>query len=191
MGTALIYILVSATLALLLQLLRHGKGHVELADCTVYRYSRNFARFYLLMMPIGWGMVAFIYSTDPRQSPHDIRFFVFVVLLVAMGCIPVFGYVYAASYRVRVDQLGIEYGSPFRVGRVEFASVGALATVRGRGIDYWILSPAQEGLAKIGGSVQDFESLRSDVEHATRSSKVALFEFDGLNNSQERIKRCK
>ena len=157
MVTALSYILVSVTLALLLPLLRRGKDHEESGDCTVYRYSRNFGRFFLLIIPIYAGMVAFVYSTDPRESPHSIRFFVFAAIWVAMGCVPVFFYLYATSYRVRVDRLGIEYGSLFRVRRVKFASVGALATVRGKGIDYWVLSPAQERLAKIGGSVQDFD----------------------------------
>jgi len=187
MVTALTYILVSVTLALLLPLLRRGKGHEESGDSTVYRYSKNVGRLFLLMIPICAGMVAFIYSTNPRGSPHGIRFFVFAALWVAMACVPVFGYVYATSYRVRVDRLGIEYGSLFRVRRVEFASVGALATVRGKGIDYWILSPAQERLAKIGGSVQDFDSLQADIEHATRSSNVTLFMFDGLDSWQERV----
>jgi hypothetical protein len=187
MVTALTYILVSVTLALLLPLLRRGKGHEESGDCTVYRYSRNFGRFFLLIIPIYAGMVAFVYSTDPRESPHGIRFFVFAAIWVAMGCVPVFFYLYATSYRVRVDRLGIEYGSLFRVRRVEFASVGALATVRGKGIDYWVLSPAQERLAKIGGSVQDFDSLQADIEHATRGSNVTLFKFDGLDSWQERV----
>jgi len=58
--------------------------------------------------------------------------------------------------------------------------------MRGKGVDYWLFSPAGQCIAKIGGSVQNFNSLQDDVELGTRSKKVMLYDFDTLRGWQER-----
>jgi hypothetical protein len=54
-------------------------------------------------------------------------------------------------------------------------------------VDYWLFSANNQCIAKIGGSGQDFSSLQDDVEVATRSKKVMLYDFETLRGWQERV----
>jgi hypothetical protein len=58
--------------------------------------------------------------------------------------------------------------------------------MRGKGVDYWLFSSNDKCIAKIGGSVQDFESLQDDVELGTRSKKVMLYDFETFQGWRER-----
>jgi len=53
--------------------------------------------------------------------------------------------------------------------------------------DYWIFSPTGHCIAKIGGSVNDFDSLKSAVEFHTRSTKVLLHNWETFQGWQERV----
>ena len=86
-----------------------------------------------------------------------------------------------------MDSRGVTVVSLFRVRRIEFADIGEIATVRGRGVDNYLYSPDHKCLAKLGGSIDDFDSLKDDVEYATRSRNVMLYDLDPARGWQERI----
>lgn len=91
-----------------------------------------------------------------------------------------------ARYRVGTDPRGITVTSLFRVRSIPFTDIAAIATIRGKGVDYWLFSPNGQCIAKIGGSVQNFDSLQDDVELGTRSKKVMLCDLESLRGWQER-----
>jgi hypothetical protein len=73
-----------------------------------------------------------------------------------------------------------------RVRFIAFNDIAAIATLRGKGTDYWLFSLNGRCMAKIGGSVQDFSSLQDDVELATRSKQVILYDWSTFEGWQER-----
>jgi hypothetical protein len=137
------------------------------------------------MIPVLAGLTILVWSRGslPPQGGELIALTLFAVAMIGL---PAFGYAYTERYRVRVDGQGLTLVSLFRERRINFSDVGEIATVRGKGVDYWLFSRAHERLAVIGGSVEDFESPRNDVESATRSSSVTLYEFETLRGWQER-----
>ena len=185
MVVGLSYFLTSLTLAIVLPLLRGGQSHEQEGESAIYRYSRRWGRCFLFMIPLMAGMMAFIWSTY-SVPPHGAGLIAFGAFAAAFICIPVFGFEYAERYRIVVDSRGVTVRSLFRIRRIEFSEIGEIATVRGRGIDYYLFSPDHKCLAKLGGSVDDFGSLQDDVEHGTRSRKVMLYELDALLGWRER-----
>jgi hypothetical protein len=151
----------------------------------VYRYSRTFGRFFLLLIPIFAGMVFTIYSSDSKP-PQGSGLVVFSIFALTMLTVPIFGYAYATRYQVSVNPLGVTVKSIFSVRFIAFTNIAAIATMRGKGVDYWLFSPSGQCIAKIGGSIQGFESLQDDVELGTRSKKVMLYDFETLRGWQER-----
>lgn len=111
----------------------------------------------------------------------------FSMFTLAVMAILIFGYAYATRYQVSVDPLGVTVKSLFRVRFIAFTDIAAIATMRGKGIDYWLFSPSGQCIAKIGGSVQDFESLRDDIEVGTRSKDVMVYDYETLSRWQERV----
>src|SRR5580698_9229245 len=186
MIVGLTYFLTSLTLAIILPLLHGDQNHEQIGDSAIYRYSKRWGRFFLFMIPVMAGMMVFIWSTDPHH-PHGIALIVFGAVAVAFVGFPALFYAYCQSYRIIVDSRGVTVASRFRVRRIEFAKIGEIATVRGRGVDYYLFSPEHKCLAKLGGSVDDFDSLKDDVEHATRSRNVMLYNLDPALGWQERI----
>jgi hypothetical protein len=139
------------------------------------------------MIPVFAGMAFIIYSSDSKP-PDGLGLVVFGIFAAAMISFPIFGYAYAMRYRVSVDaRRGITIVSVFRSRFVAFSDIAAIATMRGKGVDYWLFSANNQCIAKIGGSVQDFSSLQDDVEVATRSKKVMLYDFETLRGWQERV----
>lgn len=178
------YFLASLTLAILLPYLRGDKGNEHGDDSSIYRYPKNFSRVFLVMLPILGGITAFLYLSRP-PIPHGGDFVAFNLFGLVMIGLPVLGHSYAERYRVNVDRRGLTVISLFGVRRVEFADIAEIATVHGKGVDYWLFSSTHQCLAKIGGSVGDFESLQNDVESGTRSASVMLYDFENLRGWQE------
>ena len=152
----------------------------------VYRYSRTFGKFFLFLIPVFAAMVFIIYSSDSKP-PQGSGLVAFSMFTLAVMAILIFGYAYATRYQVSVDPLGVTVKSLFRVRFIAFTDIAAIATMRGKGIDYWLFSPSGQCIAKIGGSVQDFESLRDDIEVGTRSKDVMVYDYETLSRWQERV----
>jgi hypothetical protein len=182
----LTYILASLTLAIILPLLHGEQSHEQVGESAIYRYSKKWGKLFLFMIPVMAGIMFWVWFTDPHP-PHGVALIVFSAIWAAIVGVPVFGYEYAERYRIIVDSRGVTVVSLFRVRRIEFADIGEIATVRGRGVDYYLFSPDHKCVAKLGGSVDDFDSLKDDVEHATRSRKVMLYDLDPALGWQERI----
>jgi hypothetical protein len=161
---------------------RNSSGEEE----HVYRYSKTFGKFFLFMIPVMMGMVFGIYSSYSKP-PEGSGLAVFSVFALAMVAFPVFGYAYVARYRVSVDSPGVTVRSLFRKRFIAFSDIAAIATMRGKGVDYWLFSFNDRCIAKIGGSVQDFESLQDDVELGTRSRLVMLYDWETFQGWRERI----
>jgi hypothetical protein len=186
MIVGLTYVLTSLMLAFILPRLHGDQSHEQVGESAIYRYSKKWGKLFLIMIPVMTAIMFSIWFTDPHP-PHGIALIVSSAIWAAMVGVPVFGYEYAARYRIIVDNRGVTVVSLFRVRRIEFANIGEIATVRGRGVDYYLFSPDHKCLAKLGGSVDDFDSLKDDVEHATRSSKVMLYNLDPALGWQERM----
>lgn len=186
MIVGLTYVLTSLMLAFILPRLHGDQSHEQVGESAIYRYSKKWGKLFLIMIPVMAAIMFSIWFTDPHP-PHGIALIVSSAIWAAMVGVPVFGYEYAARYRIIVDNRGVTVVSLFRVRRIEFANIGEIATVRGRGVDYYLFSPDHKCLAKLGGSVDDFDSLKDDVEHATRSSKVMLYNLDPALGWQERM----
>jgi hypothetical protein len=163
-----------------------SSGQNEEEHVHVYRYSRTVGKCFLFMIPVFVGMALIIYSSHSKP-PKASGLVVFSLLAIAMVAFPIFGYAYAMRYRVSVDTRGITIASVFRSRFFAFSDIAAVATMRGRGVDYWLFSASNRCIAKIGGSVQDFSSLQDDVELATRSKQVTLYDFETLRGWQERV----
>jgi hypothetical protein len=185
-GAAIGFLAVSLVIAnvLLLRGLSSSIGQNE--EEHVYRYTKTFGKFFLFMIPVFAGLAFIIYSSDSKP-PEGSGLVVFSILAIAMVSFPLFGYAYAMRYRVSVDARGITIVSVFRSRFVAFSDIAAVATMRGKGVDYWLFSASNRCIARIGGSVQDFSSLQDDVELATRSKKVMLYDFETLRGWQERV----
>jgi hypothetical protein len=138
------------------------------------------------MIPVMAGWMFIIWSSDSRP-PQGLGLVIFGTFAVGMVGLPVFGFAYVQRYRVSVDPRGITVTSLFRVRFIAFSDIAAIATMRGKGIDYWLFSSNGRCIAKIGGSVQNFESLQHEVEFATRSKKVMLYEWQTLQGWRERV----
>jgi len=164
-----------------------SRGSEQREEAHVYRYSKMFGKCFLFMIPVFAGMAFIIYSSDSKP-PEGLGLVVLGIFCAAMIAFPIFGYAYAMRYRVSVDaRRGITIVSVFRSRFVAFSDIAAIATMRGKGVDYWLFSANNQCIAKIGGSVQDFGSLQDDVEVATRSKKVMLYDFETLRGWQERV----
>jgi hypothetical protein len=185
MIVGLTFILASLTLAIILPLLRGDQSHEQVGDSAVYRYSKKWGKLFLFMIPAMAGIMFSVWFTDPHP-PHGVALIVFSAIWAAIVGVPVFGYEYTDRYRIIADSQGVTVVSLFKVRRIEFADIGEIATVRGRGVDYYLFSPDHKCLAKLGGSVDDFDSLKDDVEHGTRSRKVMLYDLDPRLGWQER-----
>lgn len=162
-----------------------SRGPEPSAQERVYQYSKDFARFFLYMIPIWAGMALVIgfSGSAPHQSNNLVAS---SALALAMIALPLFGYAYVKRYRVIVDERGITITSLFRTRFIAFGDIAATATMSGRGKDYWLFSPRGECIAKIGGSIENFSSLQYDVESGTRSRSVTLYDFEVLRGWQER-----
>jgi hypothetical protein len=184
-GAAISFIAVSLVVANLILLKGFSRSSGQSEEEHVYRYSKTIGRFFLFMIPVFAGMAFLIYSSD-HEPPEGSGLVVFSVFAVAMVGFPIFFYAYATRYRVSVDPRGITIVSLLRDRFIAFADIAAIATMRGKGVDYWLFSPNGRCIAKIGGSVQHFSSLQDDVELGTRSKKVMLYDFETFQGWRER-----
>src|ERR1700735_5650529 len=160
-GAAISYLAVSLVIANVILFKGFSQSHAQGDEQGVYRYSKTFGKFFLFMIPVFVGMVFIIWLSD-STPPEGLGLVVFSVLAVAMIGFPVFGYAYVARYRVSVDPRGITVTSLFRVRFIPFTDIAVIATVQGKGVDYWLFSLNGQCIAKIGGSVQNFNSLQDD-----------------------------
>jgi hypothetical protein len=183
---AVVFLGVSLVVANVILFRGFSRGSEQSEQEHVYRYSKTFGKFFLFMIPVCAGMAFIVYSSDSKP-PKGSGLVVFSAFAVAIIAFPIFGYAYAMRYRVSVDSRGITIVSVFRSRFVAFSEIAAIATMRGKGIDYWLFSASNQCIAKIGGSVQDFSSLQDDVEFATRSRKVTLYDFETLRGWQKRV----
>jgi hypothetical protein len=182
---AISFIAVSLAIANTMVLKAYSHSREQNEEDHVYRYSRTFGKFFLFMIPVMAGMMFFMWSTDP----HPLRGGELVAFGMASGVfigLPVFGYAFVIRYRVSVDNRGITVASVFMVRFIAFSDIAAIATMRGKGTDYWLYSVNGRCIAKIGGSVQDFSSLQDDVELATRSKQVILYDWNTFQGWRER-----
>jgi hypothetical protein len=184
MVTALTYLFTSLTLVFLLPLLRRGSGHEEVGEVKIYRYSKNINRFFLLLIPL-LAVVATVFSPFPLGQPNS-NFIAFAVFAIFTISLPTLLYLYFSSYRVRIDSAAIEILSIFGNKLISFQLVSQIATYSHKSVDLWLYDATDKTLAKIGGSLQDFDLLLSDVERHTRSPNVIRFVGDAYSGWKER-----
>jgi Bacterial PH domain len=184
-GEAISFMAVSLVIANVILFKGFSQRGEQTEEDHSYRYSRTFGKFFLFMIPVFAGMAFIIYSSDSKP-PEGSGLAVFSVFAVAMVGFPILGYAYVTRYRVSVDARGITVVSLFRNRFVAFSDIAAIATMRGKGVDYWLFSPNDRCIAKIGGSVQNFESLQDDVELGTRFKKVMLYDFETFQGWREK-----
>ena len=184
-GAAIAFLAVSLVIANIILFRGFSQNREQNEQDGVYRYSKFFSKFFLFMIPVFAGMDFFIWFSD-SSPPQGLGLVIFGAFAIVIVGFPVFGYAYVARYRVRVDPRGIEVTSLLRVRFISFSDIAAIATMRGKGVDYWLFSPDGQCIAKIGGSVQDFDSLQGDVEFATRSKKVMLYDWQTFQGWRER-----
>ncbi len=152
----------------------------------VYQYAREYRSVFLFGIPVFVGMLVVIAFSD-RQPPHGTGLIEFSAMAIAVLSMPLLGYAYARRYRVTVDARGVTVRSLFRTKFVAFSEISAIATLRGRGgVDYCLYASSGACIAKIGGSVENFESLQFDVESGVQSKLVTLYEWDLLHGWQQR-----
>jgi hypothetical protein len=184
-SVAISFIAVSLVIANIIVFKAYFHSREQTDEEHVYRYSRAFGKLFLFMIPVMAGMMFVIWPTDT----HPLRGGELVAFSMASSVfigIPFFGYAFVIRYRVSVDNRGITVASLFKVRFIAFSDIAAIATMRGKGADYWLFSPNGRCIAKIGGSVLDFSSLQDDVELATRSKQVMLYDWNAFQGWQER-----
>jgi hypothetical protein len=185
-GAAMGFLAVSLVIANVILFRGFSRSSWQNEEEHVYRYSKTIGKFFLFMIP-AFAVMAFVIYSSESKPPEGSGLVLFSVLTIAMTAFPIFGYAYATRYRVSVDARGITIVSIFRSRFVAFSDIAAVATIRGKGVDYLLFSASNQCIARIGGSVQDFSSLQHDVERATRSTKVTLYDFATLRGWQERV----
>jgi hypothetical protein len=185
-GGAISFMVVSLVIANVILFKRFSKNSQQSEEEHVYRYSKTFGKFFLFMIPVFVGM-AFIIWFSGSKTPEGSDLVVFSAFGVVMVGFPIFGYAYATRYRVSVDPRGITLVSLFTNRFIAFTEIAAIATMRGKGVDYWLFSLEGKCIAKIGGSAQDFESLQDDVELGTRSKKVMVYDWGTFQGWRERV----
>lgn len=185
-GEAISFCLISLVLANILLFKGFSKVRPQITEEGVYRYSKYFSKFFLFMTLVWTGM-AFIIGFSGSAPPQGNGLIAFSAVAIAMVGFPVLGYVYVERYRVTVEQRGVTVTSLFKARFIAFADIAAIATMSGRGKDYWLFSRTGECMARIGGSIENFSSLQYDVELGTRSKDVMLYDFEILRGWRERV----
>jgi hypothetical protein len=183
-SAAIAFLAVSLVIANVILFRAYSKRRDQ-GENSVYRYSKTFGTFFLFMIPVFAGMEVFIWYSD-SSPPQGLGLVIFGASAVGMVGLPVFGFAYVQRYRVGVDPRGITVTSLFKVRFIAFNDIAAIATLRGKGVDYWLFARNNRCIAKIGGSVQDFDSLQDEVEFATRSKKVMLYDWQTFQGWRER-----
>jgi hypothetical protein len=183
MITGLTYLFTSLALVFLLPILRRGSGHEELGEVKIYRYSKNINRFFMLLIPV-FVIPATVYSPFPLGQPNSslIAFAGFTIFMISL---PTIIYLYFSRYRVRIDSTSINVLSIFGNKSIRFRLVSKIATYSNKSVDLWLYDESDKTLAKIGGSLQDFDFLLLDVEHNTRSPNVILFKGNAYTGWEE------
>jgi hypothetical protein len=184
-GAAIAFLAVSLVIANIILFRGFSQSREQSDEQGVYRYSKFFGRFFLFMIPVFVGVDFFIWYSD-SAPPEGLGLVIFSVFTTGIVGLPVFGYAYVMRYQVSVDPRGVTVTSLFRVRLIAFADIAAIATMRGKGVDYWLFALNGRCIAKIGGSVQDFDSLQDEVEFATRSKKVTLYDWQTFQGWRER-----
>jgi hypothetical protein len=184
-SAAIAFLAVSLVIANVILFRGFSQSREQSGEEGVYRYSGYFGNFFLFMTLVFAGADIFIWFSD-SSPPQGLGLIIFGAFAIGMLGFPVFGYAYVARYRINVDARGITVTSLFRVRSISFSEIAAIATLRGKGVDYWLFASDGRCIAKIGGSVQDFDSLQDEVEFATRSKKVMLYEWQTLQGWRER-----
>lgn len=188
MVTGMTYILISLTLAILMPLLLAGTGHVEIDGVSTYRYPKRVCWFFLGALPFYGAMGLFIFSTmSPQERGSVANVAVFSTTWTCILGLIVFAYFYFDRYRVQIDDHTIAIKSLFGRKVFELARVAQIAVLRGRATDLMLFDEDDHVLVKLGGSLQDFDSLLSELKLHTRSSRVMLYKWDQSGEWREAV----
>jgi len=154
-GAAISFMAVSLVIANVIVFRAFSRGRKQSEEDHVYRYSRNFGKFFLFMIPVFAGMDFVIWSSGskPPAGSDLVLFSAFAVLMVGF---PLFGYAYAMRYGVSVDGPGVTIASLFRTRFIAFSDIAALATMRGK---EWIIGFSRPPVGASAKSVGRFRTL--------------------------------
>jgi hypothetical protein len=179
MVTGMTYILTSLTLAILMPLLLVGSGHEEIGGVSTYRYPKRVCWFFLGALPFYGVMGIFIFSTlSPKERTSVANVTAFGTAWTCILGLIVSAYFYFDRYRLQIDDHLLTIKSPFGRKVLELASVSQIAVLRGRATDLMLFNQENRVLAKLGGSLQDFDSFFSELKQRTRSPQVRLYKWD-------------
>jgi hypothetical protein len=188
MVTGMTYILTSLTLAILMPLLLAGSGHTEVCGVSTYRYPKRVCWFFLGALPIYGAMGAFIFSTmSPQDRGSVAGVAAFATVWACILGLIVFAYFYFDRYRAEIDDHLLTIKSPFGRKVIELAGVAQIAVLRGRATDLMLFDADHHVLAKLGGSLQDFDSFLSQLKLHTRSPRVMLYKWDQSGEWREAV----
>lgn len=175
MFTALTYLMTSLTLAVVLPWVLAGAGHEKLGAADVYRYPKNLGRFFLLLMPVYMALLAFVVIRDLRDGAFAANAIAYGTIAAILLSVLTLAYLFSDRYRVQVDADALRICSIFRVKVVPLGRVAFMASVRDKSECLTLYDASGADLAKVYSSLQDFESLRADIERFTRSPRVMLY----------------
>jgi len=179
MVTGMTYILTSLTLAILMPLLLVGSGHEEVSGVSTYRYPKRVCWFFLGALPFCGALGIFIFSTmSPQERTSVANVAAFGTTWACILGLIVSAYFYFDRYRVQIDDHLLIIKSPFGRKVLELTSLAQIAVLRGRATDLILFNQDNRVLAKLGGSLQDFDSFLSELKLRTRSPQVRLYKWD-------------
>lgn len=175
MFTALTYLMTSLTLAILLPWAMAGSGHERFGDVGIYRYPKNVARVFLLLMPVYMALLGFVVLRDFRDDAFAANAFAYGTIAAVLLALLTLAYLYFNRYRVQIGAEALSICNIFHVKTVPLGQVAFMTSVRDKSECLAIYDASSVVLAKVYGSLQDFDGARCDIERFTRSPRVMLY----------------
>jgi hypothetical protein len=170
--TGFVYVLVSATLAVILYLA--AREHRQKSGETyIFRYPTIWLRVIAFLTPVYSCAALFIYSRDPLVPRSSGFILTLAVLFGGMTVFHALGYFYLKLYEVRVSggRLYVKIWS--REKSISFDQVNQILVVKGgNGVtELTLLDDNGRVLYKVGSTIQDFADLVSLVEECASARR--------------------
>lgn len=159
MLAALAYLVASVFVTVLLYFSRKQK-HETRDGIEVFRYPTLLLTVILLMTPVYGAGATFIYAVSP-DKPVGWELVLFSGFFVGLMVLNTFAYLYLRSFVVEVSEQGIRANWFGRSRVVPFGDIRVVQiahSARG-GADLSLLGDGGRKLLKVGGSIEDFDSL--------------------------------
>lgn len=175
MITALTYLLVSVSLAVLLYF--GAKEHHQVREgVEIFRFQSALVWAIFCVAPVWMLCGAFIYSTYPPGLPNGIQLY----FLITMFTVPPVGYVlaylYAKKFYIEIDDRCIRIGGLRQERSIPYGDIRKIVLVQGAkgSMELSLFDARDQRILKASNSLQDFMNLVDLIKEHTRDNEVLI-----------------